>query len=126
MQNHPFDGRGIIYGLGALLLEVTGIASGAYVYGQFPLKVWGVPLSIPIMWILVAYLAYLMYGSFGIKGVFTVWLMDLFLLEPLAYLTGAWRWISPYSLLLVPFGTVANAIVWIGMIILGVIIFRGK
>ena len=41
----------------ALGLEATGVASGAYVYSDFPLKVLGVSLCIPVMWVLVMALA---------------------------------------------------------------------
>ncbi|MBA7715369.1 hypothetical protein ES703_124410 [subsurface metagenome] len=37
---HP----GVVMGLFALGLEANGVASGAYVYGDFPLKIFGVPL----------------------------------------------------------------------------------
>lgn len=50
---HP----GAVMGLFALGLEATGVASGAYVYGDFPIKILEVPLCIPIMWVLVMALA---------------------------------------------------------------------
>ena len=40
---------GTVMGLLALGLEATGVASGAYVYGDFPIKILGVPLFIPVM-----------------------------------------------------------------------------
>ena len=40
-------------------LEVTGVVSGAYVYGDFPIKILDVPLCIPVMWILVMAMAYI-------------------------------------------------------------------
>jgi len=49
---------GAVMGLFALGLEATGVASGAYVYGDFPIKILGVPLCIPVMWVLVMALAY--------------------------------------------------------------------
>jgi len=39
---------GAVMGLLALGLEAAGVASGAYVYGDFPIKILGVPLSIPV------------------------------------------------------------------------------
>jgi len=42
---------GAVMGIFALGLEATGVASGAYVYGDFPLKILGVPLCIPVMWV---------------------------------------------------------------------------
>ena len=40
---HP----GAVMGLFALALEATGVASGAYVYGDFPLKILGSPSAYP-------------------------------------------------------------------------------
>jgi len=69
-------------------LEATGIASGAYVYGDFPLKILGVPLCIPIMWVLVMALAYVVNEKYGpVAGILTAYSLDL-ILEPAAYFTG--------------------------------------
>ena len=40
-------------------LEATGVVSGAYVYGDFTIKILDVPLCIPVMWILVMAMAYI-------------------------------------------------------------------
>ena len=88
MTRRP-DGRGALYGAGAFLLEATGVASGAYAYGAFPLKILGVPLCIPLMWVGVGLLAHLAYRRFGWKGVLLAYGVDL-VLEPLAYYAGLW------------------------------------
>jgi uncharacterized membrane protein len=81
---------GAIMGLLALGLEATGVASGAYVYGDFPIKILGVPLCIPVMWILVMILAYVVSERYGPTiGVLATCSVDL-VLEPLAYYTGIW------------------------------------
>ena len=112
---HP----GTVMGLFALGLEVVGVASGAYVYASFPIRILGVPLFVPTMWVILSYLAYLLYNRYGIFGILSVWLIDLLCLEPIAYTFNLWRWTQPYTVLTVPFGTVANAGVWIFMMALG-------
>lgn len=119
------DGRGILYGIGAFLLEATGVASGAYCYGDFPLKILGVPLFIPIMWTLIAYFAYIMFESYGSIGLLIAYCIDL-ILEPLAYHTGLWTWLNPYSTQIYFGSTIANALVWMGMCLIGVILFRWR
>ena len=116
-----------VMGLFALILEATGVASGAYVYGDFPLKILGVPLCIPIMWVLVMALAYVVSERYGpAVGVLAVCGVDLMILEPIAYRLNWWRWESPYSLLIIPFGTVANALVWSGMCLIGIKLWEMK
>ena len=120
---HP----GAVMGLLALGLEATGVASGAYVYGDFPIKILGVPLCIPVMWVLVMTLAYVVSERYGpAVGVLAVCGVDLMILEPIAYSLNWWRWESPYSLLLIPFGTVANALVWGGMCLIGIKLWEMK
>ena len=58
---HP----GVVMGLFALALEATGVAAGAYVYGDFPIKILGVPLCIPVMWVLVMAMAYVVSERYG-------------------------------------------------------------
>ena len=114
---HP----GAVMGIFALGLEATGVASGAYVYGDFPIKILGVPLCIPVMWVLIMAMAYVISERYGpTVGVLTVCGVDLMILEPIAYSLNWWRWDSPYSLLIIPFGTVANAIVWALMGLIGI------
>jgi len=121
--SHP----GAVMGLFALGLEATGVASGAYVYGDFPIKILGVPLCIPIMWVLMMALAYFVSERYGpAVGVLAVCGVDLMILEPIAYSLNWWRWESPYSLLLIPFGTVANALVWGGMCLIGIKLWEMK
>jgi len=112
---------GAVMGLFALVLEAAGVASGAYVYGDFPIKILGVPLCIPVMWVLVMALAYVVSERYGpAVGVLATCGVDLMILEPVAYHLNWWRWVSPYSLLVIPFGTVANALVWGGMCLIGI------
>ena len=118
---------GAVMGLFALGLEATGVASGAYVYGDFPLKILGVPLCIPVMWVLMMALAYVVSERYGpTVGVLTPCGVDLMILEPVAYYLNWWRWVSPYSLLLIPFGTGANALVWAGMCFIGIKLWEAK
>jgi uncharacterized membrane protein len=49
----------------ALGLEATGVVSGAYVYGDFQIKILDVPLCIPVMWILVMAMAYIVSEKYG-------------------------------------------------------------
>ena len=112
---------GAVMGLFALVLEAAGVASGAYVYGDFPIKILSVPLCIPVMWVLVMALAYGVSERYGpAVGVLATCGVDLMILEPVAYRLNWWRWVSPYSLLVIPFGTVANALVWAGMCLIGI------
>lgn len=126
MLNPKLRNPSIIMGLFAFGLEATGVASGAYLYGNFPIKLLGVPLIIPVMWVALTYLAYLIYSKRGVKGMLLVWLFDLLILEPIAYHLNWWRWTSPYSLLITPFGTTANMVVWILMCYLGVFLFKNS
>ena len=113
---HP----GTLMGLFALALEATGVASGAYVYGDFPFKILGVPLCIPIMWILVMAMAYVVSERYGpAVGVLAVYGIDL-ILEPVAYYTGIWTWLQPYTPQIYFGSTIANALVWAGMCLIGI------
>ncbi len=113
---HP----GAVMGIFALGLEATGVASGAYVYGDFPIKILGVPLCISVMWVLVMTLAYVISMEHGpLVGVLSAYSLDL-VLEPVAYYTGIWTWLEPYTLQVYWGSTVANALVWLGMCYLGI------
>ncbi|MCJ7574528.1 carotenoid biosynthesis protein [Candidatus Bathyarchaeota archaeon] len=116
---------GAIMGLLALGLEATGVASGAYVYGDFPLKILGVPLCIPVMWALVMAMAYLVSERYGpYVGVLAVCGVDL-VLEPVAYATGIWTWLQSYTPQVYFGSTIANALVWGGMCLIGIKLWRG-
>lgn len=111
---------GAVMGLLALGLEAAGVASGAYVYGEFPLKILGVPLCIPVMWVLVMALAYAvseMYGPY--MEVLATCSVDL-ILEPVAYATGIWTWLQPYTPQVYFGSSIANALVWGGMCLIGI------
>ena len=111
---------GTVMGLFALGLEATGVASGAYVYGDFPLKILGVPLCIPVMWVLVMALAYVISKEHcTLVGVLSAYSLDL-ALEPIAYYTGIWTWLQPYTPKIYFGSTIANALVWAGMCLIGI------
>ena len=109
-----------VMGLFALGLEATGVASGAYVYGDFPIKILGVPLCIPVMWVLVMALAYVVSERYGLTvGVLATCRVDL-ILEPIAFYTGIWTWLEPYTPQIYFGSTIANALVWVGMCLIGI------
>ena len=113
---HP----GAVMGLLALELEAAGVASGAYVYGDFPLKILGVPLCIPLMWVLVMALAYVVSEKYGpAVDVAAMCSVDL-VLEPVAYYTGIWTWLQPYTPQIYFGSTIANTFVWAGMCLIGI------
>jgi len=115
---------GTVMGLFALGLEATGVASGAYVYSDFPIKILGVPLCIPVMWVLVMALAYVVSLEHGpLVGVLVAYSIDL-ILEPVAYITGIWTWLEPYTLQVYWGSTVANALVWLGMCLIGIKLWK--
>jgi uncharacterized membrane protein len=119
---HP----GAVMGLFALGLEAAGVASGSYVYGDFPIKILGVPLCIPVMWVLVMALAYMASEKYGpIVGVLMACSVDL-ILEPVAYYTGIWTWLQPYTPQVYFGSTVANALVWAGMCLIGIKLWEVK
>jgi uncharacterized membrane protein len=53
------------------------------------------------------------------SGVLATCSVDL-VLEPLAYYTGIWIWLEPYILQIYFGSTVANALVWAGMCLIGI------
>ncbi|GAH22545.1 unnamed protein product [marine sediment metagenome] len=108
----------------AFILEATGVNTGAYVYGGSLIKILGVPLYIPIMWSVIMTIAYIISRKYGvIVGVLSAYSIDL-LLEPLAFYTGAWTWLNTFSAQVYFNSTVANAIVWLLMCLLGVYLWR--
>ena len=117
---------GTVMGLFALGLEAVGVASGAYVYGDFPIKVLGVPLCIPVMWVLVMALAYAVSLEHGpVVGVLAAYSLDL-LLEPAAYYTGIWTWLQPYTPQIYFGSTVANTLVWAAMCLIGIKLWEAR
>ena len=52
-------------------------------------------------------------------GVLATCSVDL-VLEPLAYYTGIWIWLQPYTPQIYFGSTVANALVWTGMCLIGI------
>jgi len=111
---------GTVMGIIALALEAAGVASGAYVYGDFPIKILGVPLCIPVMWVLVMALAYAVSLKHGpLIGVLAASSVDL-ILEPIAFYTGIWTWLEPYTAQIYFGSTIANALVWAGMCLIGI------
>ena len=102
---------GAVMVLFVLGLEATGVASGAYVYGDFLIKILGVLLCIPVMWVLVMALAYVVSLERGpLVGVLVAYSLDL-VLEPVAYFTGIWTWLEPYLPQIYFGSTIANALV---------------
>ena len=115
-----------VMGMFALGLEATGVASGAYVYGDFPIKILGVPLCIPVMWILVMALAYVVSERYGPAiGVLATCSVDL-ILEPVAYVTGTWTWLRPYTPQVYFGSTIANTLVWAGMCFIGIRLWESR
>ena len=113
-----------VIGSTALALETLGVSSGAYYYNEwFPLKVIGVPASIVLMWVAVALLAYYLSLRYGVLvGVLAAYSLDL-VLEPLAYYFGLWTWTNTYTPQVYFGSTTANAVVWLGMCLLGVWVY---
>ena len=121
-----FKYPGAVMGIFALGLEATGVASGAYVYGDFPIKLLGVPLCIPVMWVLVMMLAYVISTQYGtLVGVLGAYSLDL-VLEPIAYTTGIWTWLEPYTAQVYWGSTAANALVWLMMCYAGIKLWETK
>ena len=117
---------GAVMGLFALGLEATGVAAGAYVYGDFPIKILGVPLCISLMWVLVMALAYVVSERYGLTvGVLATCSVDL-ILEPVAFYTGIWTWLEPYTPQIYFGSTIANALVWAGMCLIGIKLWELK
>ena len=58
-------------------------------------------------------------------GVLVAYSVDL-ILEPVAYITGMWTWLEPYTLQVYWGSTVANALVWMGMCLIGIKLWEVK
>jgi len=72
------------------------------------------------MWILVMALAYVISTERGpTVGVLAAYSLDL-VLEPVAYATGMWTWLEPYTPQIYFGSTIANALVWAGMCLIGI------
>ncbi len=112
----------IAIGLLALGLETSSVASGSYRYGAFPLKLFGVPLSVILGWMIVCIFAYFVSTKKGLLiGVLTAYAIDL-ALEPLAFYLGLWVWTNVKTTPIYFGSTVGNAVVWLGMLTLGVMV----
>ncbi len=114
-----------VMGIFAFGLEATGVASGAYAYSSlFPVKLLGVPLIIPALWVLVMKLAYAVSRKYGVGvGVAAAIALDL-VLEPLAAATGAWVWLNPYTTQIYFGSTIGNLVIWCGMAYLGIKLWK--
>lgn len=116
----------LIVGLLAFILEAVGVASGAYKYGAFPLQLFGVPLFIPILWILVTAMAYSVSERYGTAvGILSGCSLDL-ILEPYAHATGLWTWLKPFTPQIYFGSTIDNALVWAGMCHIGIKLWEEK
>jgi uncharacterized membrane protein len=72
------------------------------------------------MWVLVMALAYVVNDKYGpVAGILTAYSLDL-ILEPAAYFTGIWTWLKPYTAQVYFGSTLANALVWAGMCLIGI------
>jgi len=115
----------IVIALSAFALEVYGVGVGAYTYGDWPVKVWGVPPGILVVWVLVGGLSWWVGMRRGaIAGVATGVALDTFVLEPLAYHFHLWWWTSSFTPHLGYFGTVGNIVAWAGVCALSFLVLR--
>jgi len=72
------------------------------------------------MWVLVMALAYVVSERYGLAvGVLATCSVDL-ILEPVAFYTGIWTWLEPYTPQIYFGSTIANALVWGGMCLIGI------
>ena len=102
-------------------LEVIGVGTGAYTYSPSAFKILGVPLDIMALWTVVGALSWWVSTRRGLlAGVLTGVLVDLLLLEPLAYTLRWWWWTSDFTPHLGMFGTVGNIVAWTAMTLLSV------
>lgn len=104
-----------------LTLELFGVNNGCYHYGAYPLKFFGVPISIPLGWAIVCGLAYIISVKYGVFiGVLTAYTIDL-ILEPIAFYGGLWTWTNTATAKIYFNSTLGNVIVWLIMLSLSVI-----
>ena len=72
------------------------------------------------MWVLVMALAYVVSEWYGLAvEVLATCSVDL-VLEPVAYATGIWTWLQPYTPQIYFGSSIANALVWGGMGLIGI------
>jgi|GEM_PF-6360289 len=82
--------------------------------------------SIPVMWVLVTAIAYVISEKYGLSmGVLATCGVDL-ILELVATVTGIWTWLEPYTVQVYFGSTVANALVWAGMCLIGIRLWESK
>jgi len=106
-------------------LELIGVHTGAYTYSPSPFKAWGVPFDILALWTVVGGLSWWVSRHRGlVAGVLTGVLVDLLVLEPLAYNLQWWWWTSDFTPHLGTFGTVGNIIAWTSMTLLSVVVLN--
>jgi len=73
-----------------------------------------------MMWLLVMALAYVVSERYDLTvGVLATCSVDL-ILEPVAYYTGIWTWLEPYTPQVYFGSTIANVLVWAGMCLIGI------
>jgi uncharacterized membrane protein len=58
-------------------------------------------------------------------GILATCSVDL-ILEPVAYATGIWTWLQPYTPQIYFGSTIANALVWAGMCLIGIKIWESR
>lgn len=103
-----------------LALEILGVNSGCYSYGDFPIKFFGVPISIVIGWAIVCGVAYWVSTKKGLLvGVLSAYAIDL-ALEPIAYFTGIWTWANTPTPQIYFDSTIGNVVIWLMMLTIGV------
>ncbi|GAF83622.1 unnamed protein product [marine sediment metagenome] len=103
------------------VLEALGVNSGCYSYASFPLKIFGVPISIVFGWAIVCGIAYWVSTKKGlVVGVLAAYSIDL-VLEPIAHSTGAWGWTNSLTTQIYFGSTIGNIIIWLLMLTIGVI-----
>ena len=111
----------LLCALFALLMETFGVATGAYYYGAFPFKVFGVPLVIVAMWAVIAVFSHSVKSRYGILvGVLAAYSLDL--LEPIAFYTGAWVWSHIYTPRIYFGSTVGNVFGWLLILYVSILI----
>ena len=105
-----------------LALEILGVNSGCYQYGNLPLKFFGVPISIVVGWAIVCAVAYFISTKKGLLvGVLTAYAIDL-ALEPIAHFTGIWTWANTQTAQIYFGSTVGNVIIWLLMLVVGTMV----
>lgn len=115
----------LLIAVAALALETYGVGVGAYEYGDWPLKLDGVPLGVLVIWVAAGLLSWRIAEGHGVAaGVGAVVALDALVIEPVAHWGHLWWWTSGFTPHLGPFGTVGNVVAWTGMCLLGVVVLR--